>query len=48
MLSTVNMPKLQVDPVMRKAASIFEASGKSLDQLGADMCYEGAVALFHR
>jgi transcriptional regulator with XRE-family HTH domain len=29
---------------MKKAAAIFAASGKSLDQLGTDMGYEGDVA----
>jgi transcriptional regulator with XRE-family HTH domain len=34
----------QVDPVMKKAVALFEASGKSLDQLGLDMGYEGDTA----
>jgi transcriptional regulator with XRE-family HTH domain len=38
------MPRLPVDPAMKKAATIFEASGKSLDQLGNDMGYKGDVA----
>ncbi len=29
---------------MKKAATIFEASGKSLDQLGTEMGYDGDVA----
>lgn len=29
---------------MRKAVTIFAASGKSLDQLGTDMGYKGEVA----
>jgi transcriptional regulator with XRE-family HTH domain len=33
-----------VDPVMRRALELFEASGKSLDQLGREMGYEGDVA----
>lgn len=38
------MPKPSIDPAMRKAAAVFEASGKSLDQLGTDMGYEGPTA----
>jgi hypothetical protein len=32
------------DPAMRKALKLFEKSGKSLDQLGQEMGYEGDVA----
>lgn len=32
------------DPVMKKVMAIFENSGKSLDQLGREMGYEGDVA----
>ena len=38
------MARLTVDPAMKKAATIFEASGKSLDQLGTEMGYKGEVA----
>lgn len=32
------------DPVMLKAAKLFERSGKTLEQLGLDMGYEKATA----
>jgi hypothetical protein len=38
------MAKMRIDPAMKKAAEIFSASGKSLDQLGTEMGYEGDVA----
>ena len=38
------MAKIQVDPAMRKAAIVFEASGKSLDQLGLEMGYPAESA----
>lgn len=36
--------KSTADPVMKKVVAIFQKSGKSLDQLGQDMGYEGDVA----
>jgi hypothetical protein len=33
-----------IDPVMRVAMELFEAPGRSLDQLGQDMGYEGDMA----
>lgn len=38
------MARKSIDPVMRTAVEIFEASGRSLDQLGRDMGYEGDTA----
>jgi transcriptional regulator with XRE-family HTH domain len=32
------------DPIMRRAQKLFEASGKSLEQLGQDMGYTGETA----
>jgi transcriptional regulator with XRE-family HTH domain len=32
------------DPVMKKAAKLFAKSGKSLEQLGLNMGYEGDTA----
>lgn len=39
-----NMARKLIDPAMRRAMEIFEASGGSLDQLGKDMGYEGDTA----
>ncbi len=36
--------KDSTDPAMQKARKLFEKSGKSLDQLGQEMGYEGDVA----
>jgi transcriptional regulator with XRE-family HTH domain len=33
-----------MDAVMKRAAALFERSGKTLDQLGLDMGYKGEVA----
>ena len=38
------MPRKPIDPAMRAAMALFEASGRSLDRLGQDMGYEGDVA----
>jgi transcriptional regulator with XRE-family HTH domain len=38
------MGKLALDPAMKKARQLFKKSGKSLDQLGQEMGYEGDVA----
>jgi transcriptional regulator with XRE-family HTH domain len=38
------MEKTTIDSAMKKAQDVFEQSGKTLDQLGEAMGYEGDVA----